>query len=80
MATTESGYAYESDAWENGEFTYYFVEQGMHLGAANVHDYYNDGTGKPKHVTVEEAFDYAKANCDYDKSTIGDEFENDLLP
>lgn len=81
MATTERGYAYESDAWENGEFSYYFVEQGILQGNANTHDYDGDEElNEPGQVTVEEAFDYAKANCDYDKPTIGDEFENDLLP
>jgi len=80
MATSERGYAYESDIWENGEFSYYFVDYGILQGHANVHDYYGNGTGKPEQVTVEEAFDYAKANCSYDKPTIGDSFDNDLLP
>jgi hypothetical protein len=74
MATTERGYAYESDDWENGEFSYYFVDRGIIFGEAHVPEHnYNE-------VTVEEAFDYAKGNCAYDRPTIGDEFENDLLP
>ena len=81
MATTERGYAYESSLWQNGEFSYYFVDLGMVQGKANTHDY--DGNGifeDPEQVTVEEAFDYAKANCSRDKPTIGDYFANDLLP
>jgi len=75
MATTERGYSYESDAWENGEFSYYFVDLGMLTALA---DKYDSIEGEPD-VTVEEAWDYAKANCDSDKPTIGDYFENDLL-
>jgi len=81
MATTERGYAYESDTWENGEFSYYFVDHGILQGQANVHDYDIDEVlEEPEQVTVEEAFDYAKTNCTYDKPTIGDSFEGDLLP
>ncbi|MBA7664909.1 hypothetical protein ES703_72974 [subsurface metagenome] len=81
MATTENGTAIERSDLENGEFTYYFVDEGMLQGKANVHDYDEDEVlEEPEQVTVEEAFDYAKANCAYDKPTIGDEFENDLLP
>jgi hypothetical protein len=81
MATSERGYAYESDAWHNGEFSYYFVDLGTLQGKANVHDYDGDTILEvPEQVTVEEAFDYAKTNCQYDKPTIGDEFEDDLLP
>lgn len=81
MASTERGTAYEGSLWENGEFSYYFVDEGMLQGKANTHDYDTDEIlGEPNQVTVEEAFDYAKANCDYDKPTIGDSFENDLLP
>lgn len=80
MATTERGYAYESSDWQNGEFSYYFVDLGTLQGQANIHDYDMDTIlGEPEQVTIEEAFDYAKANCDYDKPTIGDDFENDLL-
>ncbi|MCD6106891.1 MAG: caspase family protein [Caldisericaceae bacterium] len=81
MASTESGFSYELSALENGEFTYYFAEEGILLGQANIHDYDNDALLKESNqVTVEEAFDYAVANCDNDKPTIGDYFENDLLP
>jgi len=81
MATTERGYAYESSLLQNGEFSYCFVDLGMSQGKANTHDYDGDGTlEEPEQVTVEEAFDYAKASCSRDKPTIGDYFANDLLP
>lgn len=81
MATTENGLAYESGAWENGEFSYYFVDDGMLEGEANTHDYDGDSKLKePEQVTTEEAYDYAKANCNYDRPTIDDSFEDDLLP
>jgi len=81
MASTENGYSYETDALENGEFTYYFVQEGIGGGKANIHDY-NDDTviEQPAQVTVEEAFDYARANCSLDKPMIGDGFDDDLLP
>jgi len=80
MATTEQGTAIESAALENGEFSYYFVDEGIFQGKANIHDYDKDETlYESEQVTVEEAWDYAKANCDYDKPTIGDYFDNDLL-
>jgi len=80
MATSERGLAYESSAWQNGEFSYYLVDLGTLQGKANVHDYDGDEQFyEPDQVTVEEAFDYAKANCSYDKPTLGDSFENDLL-
>lgn len=72
MATTEQGTAIESEALQHGEFSYYFVDEGMLQGMADI-------TGTEGVVTVEEAWDYAKANCSYDKPTIGDYFENDLL-
>lgn len=79
MATTERGLAYEDSIWGggHGEFSYYFVEEGMHDGNADVYDHNNNG--KMDDVTMEEAFDYAKINCAYDKPTVGDYFENDLL-
>jgi hypothetical protein len=81
MATNEKGYAVEGDAWGHGEFTYYFVDQGILQGKANVHDYDEDGlTEEPEWVTVEEAFDYAKSGCVNDRPTIGDDFGDDLLP
>jgi hypothetical protein len=77
MATTENGTGYESDYWGggHGQFTYYFVDQGMIVGNA---DRYNSIQGAPD-VTVEEAFDYAKANCQSQTPTIRDSFTNDLL-
>jgi len=79
MATTERGLAYESDYWGggHGEFSYYFVEQGMHDGNADVYDH--DDDEMTADVTMEEAFDYAKTSCERDKPTVGDYFENDLL-
>lgn len=79
MATTERGYAYEGDEWGDGhgEFSYYFVEEGMNDGYADVYDHDNDENTAD--VTMEEAFDYAKTSCAYDKPTVGDYFENDLL-
>jgi metacaspase-1 len=81
MASTETGYSYELDTLQHGEFTYYFTEQGMGLGKANVHDYDGDKqlfeTGQ---VTVEEALDYAKANCTLSTPNICDGFRDDLLP
>jgi hypothetical protein len=81
MASTETGYSYELDSLQHGEFTYYFVEQGIYLGKANVHDYDTDDQFmEPEQVTVEEALDYAKANCRLSKPNIGDYFTDDLLP
>ena len=81
MACGENGYSYENIVWENGEFTYYFVQKGINGGLANVHDYYDSGTtGISEQVTIEEAYDYAKANCEYDRPTVADEFNDDLLP
>jgi len=76
MACSESGLSYEDDAWGNGQFTYYFVDQGMLSGLA---DKYDNLPGWAD-VTVEEAFDYARANCQMQKPTISDSFVNDLLP
>ncbi len=79
MATTERGLAYESVEWGggHGEFSYYFVEQGMHEGNADVYDH--DDDAMTADVTMDEAFDYAKTSCVSDKPTVGDYFENDLL-
>ncbi len=77
MATTESGTAYEDDQWGNGQFSYYFVDEGMRQGLADKYDHDNDANTQD--VTVEEAFDYAKANCKGQKPTISDSFDNDLL-
>ncbi len=77
MATTETGTAYESDAWGNGQFTYYFVDEGMIGGLADTHDYAEiEGN---ESTTIEEAFDYAKAKSVNQIPTIKDLFTNDLL-
>ncbi|RLF15378.1 MAG: caspase family protein [Thermoprotei archaeon] len=79
-STTEHGVAYEGDQWQNGQFTYYFFEQGMYYGKADKYDHNGDGVyGQSWDVTVEEAFDYAKTNCKMQRPTIYDQFENDLL-
>jgi hypothetical protein len=75
MASTESGVSYESSALQNGVFTYYFIDEGMYQGKA-------DTTPSDGSVTIEEAFDYARANVPTvvpQKPTISDSFENDLL-
>jgi hypothetical protein len=72
--------SYEGDAWENGQFTYYFVGQGMLSGKADRYDHDGDTVLlEPRDVAVEEAFDYAKANCQMQKPIISDRFDNDLL-
>jgi len=71
MSSKESRSSYESDAWENGEFTRYFVDLGMVQGEA-------DATPHDGIVTIEEAFDYAKANCQYDTPVINDQFQDDM--
>jgi hypothetical protein len=76
MACSESGLSYEFSTLGNGQFTYYFVDQGILSGKADIYDHIE---GQPD-VTVEEAFDYAKANCVYQTPTISDLFTNDLLP
>ncbi len=77
MATTETGTAYESDAWQNGQFTYYFVDKGMIQGLADTHDYAEISGNEP--TTIEEAFDYAKAKTVNQIPIIKDLFINDLL-
>jgi hypothetical protein len=73
MACSESGVSYEFSDIKHGQFTYYFTVEGMLNKKADT----NTGDGS---VTVEEAFDYAKANCVYQKPTISDSFTDDLLP
>jgi hypothetical protein len=81
MASTESGYSYELDSLQHGEFTYYFVVKGIGEGRADIYDHNGDGIlSQSADVVVEEAFDYTKANCQYDKPTIIDNFTNDLQP
>jgi hypothetical protein len=75
MACSESGLSYEDDSWQNGQFTYFFVDQGMLAGKA---DKYDNIEGFAD-VTNEEAFDYAKAKCQMQKPTISDSFDDDLL-
>ena len=83
MATTENGVAYESSTLENGVFTYYFVEEGMLQGLADVYDHDGDSDlPEPDDVTIEEAFDYAKPLVKEAVSqtpTISDSFKDDLL-
>jgi tricorn protease-like protein len=76
MACSESGLSYEFDDLQNGQFTYYFVEEGILNGNADIYDQIPEQSD----ITVEEAFDYAKANCRYQTPTISDSFKNDLLP
>ncbi len=73
MACTANGLSYEGDSWGggHGQFTYYFVMQG--LDAGNADTFANDGI-----VTVEEAFDYSKLNCVWQTPTIADGFQYDL--
>ncbi|MDI9619265.1 MAG: caspase family protein [Candidatus Nezhaarchaeota archaeon] len=81
MACSENGVSYEFTSLGNGQFTYYFVEQGIIRGEADRYDHCGDGNGDgAQDVTVEEAFDYAKANCAHQAPAISDLFLNDLLP
>jgi hypothetical protein len=75
MACSENGLSYEDDSWENGQFTYYFVGQGMLASEADTYD----NIAGVADVTIEEAFDYAKVSCQVQKPTISDSFSNDLL-
>jgi len=81
MASTETGYSYEGPAWNNGEFTHYYVDLGR-LGsdaAADIYDHDGDGVlGEAADVAEEEAWDYAKSHCTVDTPTISDSFVNDL--
>jgi hypothetical protein len=76
MACSESGLSYEGNWGENGDFTYFFVDRGMLGSQADRYDH--DNNTSPD-VTIEEAFDYTKANCRMQKPTISDSFINDLL-
>ena len=88
MATGETQPAYvystagedvDGDGTEDGEgvFSHYFVNEGMLQGLA---DTYNSIEEEPD-VTVEEAFDYAKASITIptQNPVISDNFPNDLL-
>lgn len=72
MACKETQASWEMSEYENGQFTYYFVDQGMSAGKADAN---NDDL-----VTCEEAFDYAKAKCRSQTPTPSDNFEDDMLP
>lgn len=72
MACRENQVSYEISEFENGQFAYYFVDQGMLAGKADAN---NDEL-----VTCEEAFDYAKANCQWQTPTASDNFPDDMLP
>jgi len=89
MATGEnqSAYVYSKGDPTTGElgegvFSHYFVNEGMLQGKANTHDYTEVEGDEP--ATVEEAFDYAKANIPpylkvRQKPVISDNFVDDLL-
>jgi len=80
MACSESGLSYEDGSWQNGQFTYFFVDQGMLASKADRYDHDEDATVlEATDVTIEEAFDYAKANCRMQTPAISDSFGNDLL-
>lgn len=76
MACSTKGVSYEGSQWGggHGQFSYYFGIDGMGLKAAD------SASNKDNVVTVEEAFDYAKANCLWQTPTISDGFQDDLLP
>jgi metacaspase-1 len=78
MACSESGLSYEGTQWGggHGQFTYYFIQEGM---ASHLADKYDNLQVAGPDVTVEEAFDYAKVHCVYQAPTISDSFTNDLL-
>lgn len=87
MAASETEYSYEYATLQNGQFTYYFVEQGILQGFADSYDHDNDkirakgrNPGEPDDVVIEEAFDYANKKCKRQNPVISDSFNNDLLP
>lgn len=84
MASAENGVSYEISELENGVFTYYFVEEGIIYGLSDKYDHNGNGKlGEGFDVTIEEAFDYAKAKVSDlvpQTPTISDSFTNDLLP
>jgi len=78
MASTETGLSYElGGRIKNGEFTYWFVDDGMYDGRADYYDH--DANPATADVTVEEAWDHANANCVYDTPTNADLFTDDFL-
>ncbi len=96
MASTQNGYAAEyGQAYgpplpgigqvNHGFFTYFFAVLGMQYGMADVYDH--DGNPATMDVTIEEAFDFARANLEtmslafpelWQIPTIGDHFPRDL--
>ncbi|MEN3016246.1 MAG: caspase family protein [Candidatus Methanosuratincola petrocarbonis] len=72
MACGEKQLSLESDTWENGQFSYYFADQGLLNRKADL-----NGDSK---IAFEEAFDYAKANCRSQTPTAFDGFAFDMLP
>jgi uncharacterized caspase-like protein len=74
-ATNENGFAFEEAELGHGEFTYYFVVEGLAAGGADV-DANSDSV-----ITIEEAYDYAKSikATRLNKAQIYDQFVNDLL-
>ncbi len=72
MACSEGQLSIESSLWQNGQFTYYFVDQGMNNKKADAN--------KDTLVTFEEAFDYAKANCQRQTPVASDGFIDDMIP
>ena len=75
MACSANGLSYEGNWGDgHGQFTYYFAIEGMFAGLADT-SWDSDTV-----VTVEEAFDYSKAKCQYQTPVIADMFTDDLLP
>lgn len=72
MASKENQLSIESSSLQNGQFTYYFADQGMLRRQADAN---HDAL-----VTFEEAFDYASAYCQRQVPTASDGFINDMLP
>jgi len=98
MATTQDGYAAEyGEAYgppipdigpvNHGLFTYFLAVAGMQYGLADIYDH--DSNPSTPDVTVEEAFDFARASLEgmslafpelWQIPTINDLFRKDLLP
>lgn len=72
MGCSSRGVCYEGEQWNGGQFTYYFVVNGMGLKYAD--------TSADAIVSDEEAFDYAKANCIWQTPTIADGVQYDYVP
>jgi hypothetical protein len=76
MACAINALSYESSSWGggHGQFTWHYFVQGMD------NRYADSLTDADTVVSVEEAFDYAKARCASQTPVIADGFTNDLLP